>query len=64
MSAEVTSTLVTGSAVTMTRRTGVGDFAMASSTRWWNSFGIGEEQRRIPTEQHQAGNDGALQDSA
>ena len=31
MSPEVTSTLVTGSAVTMTRRTGVGDWAIASS---------------------------------
>ena len=34
MSAEVTSMLVTGSAATMIRRTGVGDLATASSTRW------------------------------
>jgi hypothetical protein len=33
MSAEVTSTLVTGSAVTTTRRTGVGELAKASNTR-------------------------------
>ena len=37
MSAEVTSMLVTGSAVTTMRRTGVGASATACSTRCWNS---------------------------
>ena len=55
MSAEVTSTLVTGSAATTIRCTGVGDCATASSTRSLEQLGIGEEQRRVPAEQHQAG---------
>ena len=40
MSAEVTSTLVTGSAATTSQRTGVGDAATASSTRSWNNSAL------------------------
>ena len=54
-SAAVTSTLVTGSAATTTRRTGVGDAATACKDPVLEQLGIGEEQRRIPAEQHQAG---------
>ena len=43
MSAEVTSMLVTGSAVTMIRFTGVGDCATASSRRWWNSSALAKK---------------------
>ena len=54
MSAEVTSTLVTGSAATTSQRTGGGDFATASSTLL-EQLGVGEEQRCIPAKQHQTG---------
>ncbi|MNG05853.1 hypothetical protein D3C84_890670 [compost metagenome] len=40
MSAEVTSTLVTGSAATTSQRTGVGDAATALSTRSLNSSAL------------------------
>ena len=40
MSAAVTSTLVTGSAATTSQRTGVGELAIASRTRSWNSSAL------------------------
>ncbi len=65
MSAAVTSTLVTGSAATTTRRTGVGDVRhRRRSTRSLEQLGVGEEQRRIPAEQHQARDQAAPADSA
>ena len=63
MSAEVTSMLVTGSAATMIRRTGVGDLRDGFQHALVEQLGVGEEQRRVPTEQHQAG-DSAPRDSA
>ena len=62
-SAAVTSTLVIGSAATTTR-------APASATLdrrehpLAEQLGIGEEQRRVPAEQHQAGDPASLADSA
>ncbi|MNR55744.1 hypothetical protein D3C85_1761790 [compost metagenome] len=44
MSAEVTSTLVTGSAATTSQRTGVGDAATASSTRSLNSSALAKNK--------------------
>src|SRR4029450_12820851 len=55
MSAEVTSMLVTGSAVTMIRCTGVGGSAIASSNARGNAPAFSEEKRCVPTKQHQAG---------
>ena len=55
MSAAVTSTLVTGSAATTSQRTGVGELRHRVQHALLEQLGIGEEQRRIPAEQHQAG---------
>ena len=56
--------LVTGSAATMIRRTGVGELATASQHALLEQLGVGEEQRRVPAEQHQAGHQSRLRDSA
>ena len=55
MSAAVTSTLVTGSAATTNRRTGVGEFAAASRHTLLEQLGVGKEQRRIPAKEDQPG---------
>ena len=55
MSAAVTSTLVTGSAATTSHRTGVGDARDRVAARAREQLRIGEEQRRIPAEQHEPG---------
>ncbi|MNN81465.1 hypothetical protein D3C81_1982920 [compost metagenome] len=44
MSADVTSTLVTGSAATTSQRTGVGDAATASNTRSLNSSALAKNK--------------------
>jgi hypothetical protein len=54
MSAHVTSMLVTGSAVTTIRFTGVGEGRDGVEHASVELFCVGEEQRRIPAEQHQA----------
>ena len=56
VSAAVTSTLVTGSAATTSQRTGVGARADGVEHPLAEELGVGEEQRRIPAEQDQAGN--------
>src|SRR5689334_4820432 len=43
-SADVTSTLVIGSAATTTRFTGVGEAATASSTRWLNNSALAKNK--------------------
>ena len=48
------STSVTGSAATTTRRAGVGEAATASRSLA-EDLGVGEEQRRVPAEEQQAG---------
>ena len=54
MSAAVTSTLVTGSAATTSQRTGVGERGHRVEHAVAEQLGVGEEQRRVPAEQHQA----------
>ena len=64
MSAAVTSTLVTGSAATTSRRTGVGELRDRLEHAVAEQLGVGEEQRRVPAEQHQARARAAPRDSA
>src|SRR4051795_12696624 len=56
MSAEVTSMLVTGSAVTIIRRTGVGDSANGFEESPVKELGVSEKERRVPTKQHESWN--------
>ena len=54
MSAEVTSILVTGSAATMIRFTGLGELADGFEYTLVKQLRVGEEKRRVPAEQHQS----------
>ena len=54
MSAEVTSTLVTGSAATTSQCTGVGEAPPRQARARWNNSALAKNSGRIPAKQHQA----------